>query len=52
MSKQWSDMDTEEKLEFLRNSLIRANQSEVRLHAEIRVLKLRVKTLEGAQGSK
>ena len=52
MSKQWSDMDTEEKLEFLRNSLIRANQSEVHLHAEIRALKLRVKTLEGAHGSK
>ena len=52
MSKQWSQMDAEEKLEYLRESLIRANQSEVHLQAEIRALKLRVKALEDTQGSK
>lgn len=52
MPKQWDDMDPGEKLEYLRDSLIRANRSEVELNADIRALKWRVKALEGAQESK
>ena len=51
MPKQWDDMDPREKLEYLRDSLIRANRGEVELHAHIRALKWRVKALEGAQES-
>jgi hypothetical protein len=48
MAKQWTNMDTEEKLEFLRNELIRANQTAHQIRADFAAMIRRVKALEDA----
>jgi hypothetical protein len=46
MAKQWTDMDTEEKFEFLRNELIRASQTAHQIRTDFVALHRRVKALE------
>jgi hypothetical protein len=52
MPKQWTEMDTNEKLEYLRNELIRAGQTAHQIRTDFVALHRRVKELEGAQASK
>jgi hypothetical protein len=52
MATQWMDMDIEEKLESLRNELIRVDQIAHQIRTDFVALHRRVKALEDAQGSK